>query len=340
LKDIERAAGLKARTLTTLATSNKRFLLRKTDFSVKRLNTKELQQLIVDVKDILDTVPFDSSDPITHTSKQLLDLTHIANLHHLLLCLLSQLLCQLVHFCIEIVRDHIAECQKLRKRWREDWFFEFPDGRPPLSTTWPWAIKPSLAVLWGVCWMFYVQLFWDNEGNLLNSQGNVQISRRELDQWRLSDQASMSNSASQQQTPQHSVANTYNNNIPDQMLGAGTVLYRHSAAYPAHLSAPAYQSRPMRDGSLPASAIMAATQPQTRRPLDTQVTQPRQASSRIHSAFGESWYFPFCLSYHEANHRGSRTPGARILPRLSATTRLKYSLRCSACCRRARRPRG
>ena len=124
MKSIERAAGLKPRTLTILATSNKHFLLRKTDFSVKRLNIKELQQLIVDVKDLLDTstVPFDSSvcsHPFTHASKQLLDLTHIANLHHLLLCLLSQLLCQLVYYCIELVRDHIAECQKLRRRWRD-----------------------------------------------------------------------------------------------------------------------------------------------------------------------------------------------------------------------------
>ncbi|KAK7516436.1 uncharacterized protein IWZ02DRAFT_292483 [Phyllosticta citriasiana] len=25
----------------------------------------------------------------------------------------------------------------------------------PMSTTWPWTIRPALAVLWGVCWMFY-----------------------------------------------------------------------------------------------------------------------------------------------------------------------------------------
>jgi hypothetical protein len=307
LKNIERAAGLKARTLTTLATNNQHFLSRRNDFSVKRLNIKELQQLIVDVKDLFDccTVPFDSSvctHPFSHASKQLIDPTYIANLHHLLLCLLSQLLCQLVHICIELVRDHIAECQKLRRRWREEWFFEYPDGRPPLSTTWPWAIKPSLAVLWGVCWMFIEQIIWDNEGNLylLNSQGTVQISRRELDYWRQSDQASIDDSArQQQQTPQQSFANTQNNS--NQMLSAGTVLYRHSAAYPAHLSAPAYQSRPMRDGSLPASAIMGGTQPQTRMPLDTQVTQPRQASSRIHSSFRESERLSFCLSDRKAN---------------------------------------
>ncbi|KAF2137455.1 uncharacterized protein K452DRAFT_100956 [Aplosporella prunicola CBS 121167] len=37
-------------------------------------------------------------------------------------------------------------------------FSEFAGGQRPVSTTWPWAnVRPSLAVLWGVCWMFYEQ---------------------------------------------------------------------------------------------------------------------------------------------------------------------------------------
>lgn len=37
------------------------------------------------------------------------------------------------------------------------WFFEWPGGRHPLNTTWPWAdVRPSLVVLWGVCWMFAI----------------------------------------------------------------------------------------------------------------------------------------------------------------------------------------
>lgn len=37
------------------------------------------------------------------------------------------------------------------------WFFEWPGGKRPLNSTWPWAdVKPSLLVLWGVCWMFVV----------------------------------------------------------------------------------------------------------------------------------------------------------------------------------------
>jgi hypothetical protein len=39
--------------------------------------------------------------------------------------------------------------------FNEDYFSEWPGGRRPLSTTWPWNVKPSLLVIWGVCWMFY-----------------------------------------------------------------------------------------------------------------------------------------------------------------------------------------
>lgn len=32
---------------------------------------------------------------------------------------------------------------------------KFPDGDEPMCTTMPWNILPALAVLWGMCWMFY-----------------------------------------------------------------------------------------------------------------------------------------------------------------------------------------
>ena len=48
-------------------------------------------------------------------------------------------------------------------RWRTlfgtGWFFEWPGGRNPLNSTWPWTdVRPALCVLWGVCWMFYEQI--------------------------------------------------------------------------------------------------------------------------------------------------------------------------------------
>jgi hypothetical protein len=38
---------------------------------------------------------------------------------------------------------------------------EFPNRLRPPCTTMPWTIWPALAVLWGVCWMFYEELMWN-----------------------------------------------------------------------------------------------------------------------------------------------------------------------------------
>ena len=44
-------------------------------------------------------------------------------------------------------------------------FSEFPNTLRPPCTTMPWTIWPSLVVLWGVCWMFYEEL-WGGQGEL------------------------------------------------------------------------------------------------------------------------------------------------------------------------------
>ncbi|KAF2659643.1 hypothetical protein K491DRAFT_650652 [Lophiostoma macrostomum CBS 122681] len=81
-----------------------------------------------------------------------IDEVFIANYEHLLMQLQSQLMQALADKVVETLLEN-----NLDKRQRKLllWFTEFPDNRRPLSTTWPWSIKPSLAVLWGVCWMFY-----------------------------------------------------------------------------------------------------------------------------------------------------------------------------------------
>lgn len=45
--------------------------------------------------------------------------------------------------------------QHHRQRTAQGWFSEYVRNQRPLSTTWPWSIRPSLAVIWGVCWMFH-----------------------------------------------------------------------------------------------------------------------------------------------------------------------------------------
>ena len=84
----------------------------------------------------------------------------IANLEHLLRCLRQIAQDAIVGHCVGFVVAHILHWHKYwqnQKRLGEGWFAEWPNGQHPLSTTWPWNIKPSLLVLWGVCWMFYGQ---------------------------------------------------------------------------------------------------------------------------------------------------------------------------------------
>jgi len=105
------------------------------------------------------------------------DLLFLANLESILLQLQASLLYQLffAHGRDLLIEDinRIHEEQKQRGRRCKDWFFVYPSGKRPLSTTWPWNIRPSLVVLWGVCWMFcahygFGNLVTDSEGRLID----------------------------------------------------------------------------------------------------------------------------------------------------------------------------
>ena len=181
--------------MSTVAASNKLFVQRKADFTLEqqRLSLKELTELLVTVKDLLKTLKRATHSRGAKTlaeGNEVLDLTldetYIANLEHLLLCLRDQLLRLLVARLVELVHKHVIECQRDQSKHREDWFFEFPDARHPLSTTWPWSIRPSLAVIWGVCWMFYdfnnshlppEAPRFDAHGNMVDDQGQVIANR-------------------------------------------------------------------------------------------------------------------------------------------------------------------
>jgi hypothetical protein len=190
LRELDQAVKSEGQSLVTVAKDNQLFIDRKSDFHIERLNLKQLTHLLVVVTDLLDTfrrkVPSRYGVKTLAEGNELLDLTldenNTANFLHLLLCLKDQLLRQFVSKLVQLVREHIAECQRDQTRHCEDWFFEFPDARHPLSTTWPWSIRPALAVLWGVCWMFYDRRetynddWWNNQ-YLLN---NIRLTDEEL----------------------------------------------------------------------------------------------------------------------------------------------------------------
>ena len=172
LKALDKAVKSETHSLRTVAKNHELFVARKDDFHVQHDSWKELLPQLVRVTNLLDTlrrVPSSRSGVKTFAeSDEGIDLSFdeniLANLEHLLLCLKEQLIRLLIAELRELVQTHVIECQRDQKQHTKELILEFPDGRHPLSTTWPWSIRPSLAVIWGVCWMFIV--YCDREGNM------------------------------------------------------------------------------------------------------------------------------------------------------------------------------
>lgn len=101
----------------------------------------------------------------------------VLNLEHMLLCLQQAALQAIIWRSLGFLEDEIhrwREHWQQQKQFCDSWFCEWPSGRRPLSTTWPWNIKSSLVVLWGVCWMFYGNLLSHNEATGEAGEGNRQ----------------------------------------------------------------------------------------------------------------------------------------------------------------------
>lgn len=97
----------------------------------------------------------------------------VANLEHLLKCLQQAALEALIRYSLELLGGDIEQRHDYWHHWKlpdDDWS-EWPSGRRPLSTTWPWNIKPSLLVLWGVCWMFYINMPGCDNPGLVGQSG-------------------------------------------------------------------------------------------------------------------------------------------------------------------------
>ncbi|KAK1812131.1 hypothetical protein LTR12_013519 [Friedmanniomyces endolithicus] len=190
---LDRQVNVNDNTLATIAKDHKLFLGRRTEFRIEKLSLKGLIKLLVSVTGLLQSLGSSSTslqgvEGVLQGNELGLDLefdpdVFAANLEHLLLCLRHQLISLLIGKPIDLGRRHVCECQRDQKRRCLDWFFEYPDARHPESTTWPWSLKPSLAVLWGVCWMFHgpdgldTPPRFDAEGNLVDEQGDVLVPR-------------------------------------------------------------------------------------------------------------------------------------------------------------------
>lgn len=181
LLQVSNAFDYNGNNLGTIAKDNRLFLDRKTHFDTDARSLRQLCQLFSSVKDLCEIV---STGEVRRTSAEEEDISDrdfdeisIANLLHLLSCLQSLLITKLLEECIGKLRNHAEQCHRDQTFWRcERWPFEYPDGKRPVSTTWPWCLRPSLAVLWGVCWMFYdrpTSFHVNAAGDLVSSDGQV-----------------------------------------------------------------------------------------------------------------------------------------------------------------------
>lgn len=194
LHELDRHADRKTSPLASVAADDKLFLSRSTNTLVDTVSPTtnpqhaaylfDLSSLLIDRLDVFrsqqPTESYHSSCDLSDL-QLLLDAAFIANLIHLLLRLQRRLFQVLVNQSIQQIEEitrHWREYWQQQRKLGNNWFNEWPDGRRPLSTTWPWNIRPSLVILWGVCWMFYNNVsphveesegFWETQGPELSA---------------------------------------------------------------------------------------------------------------------------------------------------------------------------
>lgn len=156
-----------AHALSIVAGNNKLFLKHNNAPIFEAYSLNQTIQLLVTVREALGTFAACRSQ---HGDDWLIaqgldfglaiDEIFIANYEHLLLRLQAELVQVLTRKSLE---ELLRGGHDKRQRKLLSWFSEFAEKPRPLSTSFPWTIKPSLAVLWGVCWMFYDRDFSDQD---------------------------------------------------------------------------------------------------------------------------------------------------------------------------------
>jgi hypothetical protein len=168
--------------LNKVARDDKLFLDRNTEPDFSNLSLEQRIRRFAEVHDALNVLyaaraQYDDQWLICQGNELglAIDELFIANYEHLLLSLRGQLMQAIWHKVVEAskVGGHDEYGKKQRRLLA--WFSEFPDSHRPLSTTWPWSIKPSLAVLWGVCWMFYYSQDEQNQINEVWAPDNIAV---------------------------------------------------------------------------------------------------------------------------------------------------------------------
>ncbi|GAB7352364.1 hypothetical protein MBLNU459_g2803t1 [Dothideomycetes sp. NU459] len=150
------------RAISDLAEDDSVLLQHGTKITLPWLSTRDLIGVLCLVEALVKSLQYDALHQAAYQDGAALDEVYSANLEHLLLCLETNLLQLIISRTWARISEYLVEWQTENRLRRDDWFSEFPNALHPLTTTWPWGIRPSLAVLWGVCWMFIVEYWWDD----------------------------------------------------------------------------------------------------------------------------------------------------------------------------------
>ncbi|UPX14821.1 uncharacterized protein EKO05_0005292 [Ascochyta rabiei] len=146
-------------TLSATASDNKLFLKHVNTSILDGCSLNDIVRLLVTAHDAINTLSYCrlqfSDNWLAAQGRDFglnIDEVFVANYEHLLLRLQAELIEALERKALDELQQggHDKKQQRLLS-----WFTEFAEKPRPLSTSFPWTIKPSLAVLWGVCWMFY-----------------------------------------------------------------------------------------------------------------------------------------------------------------------------------------
>lgn len=172
-----------ARPISIIAEDDKLLLKHGTKIALPWMSFKDTIRMFCLVDGLIRTLQ--STDQVAREHGLTADDIFLANLEHILLCLKANLMQLIISRTWTEIAKYLVEWQTERRLKREDWFFEFPNALHPLSTTWPWGIRPSLAVIWGVCWMFMSEYgyYWDEAGYFRNvATGKIVLHMSQLDE--------------------------------------------------------------------------------------------------------------------------------------------------------------
>ena len=159
LHDLDSHTQSSGKSLRGIAAQDEQFLKYDAEQTARTSSTATLNQILDSATLVLDWLQLQGRQSSIKRKNSNEDCDKLkcekffANLEHLIRCLR--------HAVIEaLLQERLLQIQfwsqyLQQKRQIEGWFAEWPNGQPPLNTTWPWNVKPSLVVLWGVCWMFY-----------------------------------------------------------------------------------------------------------------------------------------------------------------------------------------